>query len=132
MLYSKIYKSHYPLKTGLDIQLMNEKERLTISKWVNGIEIDIKCHNYNEIKRAIKCGADYAKQINIIYSGDIKDVAKRIREKRYCGEFDENDIDFINQVIYGHKYNWFLSSFFFPIQRPKIENEEPNLTRNLC
>lgn len=124
MIYSKIYKSYYPIKTGLDIQLINEKERRIISKWLSGIKMDIECYNYNEIKKSIKCGADYAKQIKITYKGNIKDVANRIKEKRFCGEFDKYDIDFINQVIYRHKYNWFLSSFFFPIQNTKKEYED--------
>lgn len=117
MLYSNIYKRYFPIKSTAAISLMSEKERKCLSHWLSVIKKEIEILNSVRMRKACERRQPYFKQTIITYSKEPQLLAKKIRENRDCGSLECDDIDFINDVIYRHKYNTFLAIFIFPIRR---------------
>lgn len=123
MLYSQIYKKYFPINHSSDVFFMSDKERKILSKWIKFVELDIEIYNVTKEQRGIKTGAYFAKQIVHTYSKSVSLLADKIKADNY-GSLEKDDIDFINDVIYRHKYISLLSAFVFPIRKKDKPDQE--------
>lgn len=126
MLHSRFFKNYYPIKNVSDLFHMPQKDREILSKWLKTIQSDIDKYNYKSLINANKCGMNTCRQICMTYDKNTLLLAEKVcKISRFSFEIDEKDIDFINDVIYRHKYIWFISSYFFPINRTtNVEHTE--------
>lgn len=117
MLHSKLFKKYYPIKDISDLFHMPQKDRETLAKWLRMIQADVNANNYISTRNAEKCGSYKCTQIYFLYDKDILLLAEKIcKISNTYSEIDEQDIDFVNDVIYRHKYNWLISCYCFPIR----------------
>jgi len=104
MLYSKIYKRHFPVLSKYTE--FTEEEKKTLRKWVNTFEID--CEARRESYR--HSGILYYQDFNL----DLFEP-KKINEMIDKNQFDDLNLAILNIIIYRHKYNAFLSIWCFPL-----------------
>lgn len=123
MLRSRFFTKYYPIKDVSDLFYMSQNDREVLGKWLRTIQSDVEVHNYSLVQNAGKRGFDKCTQICISYDRDISLLAEKIcKISSNYSEIDERDVDFINDVIYRHKYIWFISSYCFPIRNKDTKN----------
>ena len=115
-LYEKLYKKYFPIKSTSIFYEMEKKEFDILTKWIKNIEDDILYMNINSRSRAVKAGADFYRQIKLDYSKSINDLHLLLQNKQFS-KLDKEDLEFVNDVLYRHKYNTFISYFIFPIRK---------------
>ena len=110
-LYGKLYKKYFPIKSTSIFYEMEKKEFGILTKWIKNIESQ---------SRAKKVGADFYRQIKSEYPKSINDLHLLLQNKQFS-KLDKEDLEFVNDVLYRHKYNTFISNFIFPI-RKRVHN----------
>lgn len=124
MLHSRFFKKYYPIKDVSDLLYMPQKDREILGKWLRTIQSDVNANNYNSIRNAEKCGLNRCAQICIYYDRDIPLLAEKIcKISSTYSEIDKRDMDFINDIIYRHKYVWLISCYCFPIRNKDTKND---------
>ena len=113
-LYEKLYKKYFPIKSTSIFYEMEKKEFDILTKWIKNIENDILYMNINSRSRAVKAGADFYRQIILDYPK--YDLYFLLQNKQFS-KLDKEDLEFVNDVLYRHKYNTFISYFIFPIRK---------------
>ena len=113
-LYEKLYKKYFPIKSTSIFYEMEKKEFDILTKWIKNIEDDILYMNINSRSRAVKAGADFYRQIILDYPK--YDLYFLLQNKQFS-KLDKEDLEFVNDVLYRHKYNTFISYFIFPIRK---------------
>lgn len=114
-LYGKLFKKHYPIRSTSIFYEMKKRECDILTRWVKNLECDILCWNIGSKKRAAKAGVNFCKQIKLAYSKSINDLYLLLKNKQFA-KLDEEDLEFVNNVLYRHKYKPFISYFLFPIK----------------
>lgn len=107
-IYGKLYKKYFPIKSTSIFYEMDEKECDILTRWIRNIEGDISSWNIKSQMRAVKQGAGFCRQIKLDYPKSIKDLYLLLKNKQFSG-LDEEDLKFVNDVLYRHKYNAFIS-----------------------
>lgn len=115
-LYGKLYKKYFPIKSTSIFYEMGKKEFDILTKWIKNIENDISCWNIESQTRAVRAGTDFCRQINLNYPKSINDLYLILQNKQFS-RLDKYDLEFVNDVLYRHKYNAFISNFVFPIKK---------------
>lgn len=115
-LYGKLYKKYFPIKSTSIFYEMEKKEFDILTKWIKNIENDILYRNIESQSRAKKVGADFYRQIKSEYPKSINDLHLLLQNKQFS-KLDKEDLEFVNDVLYRHKYNTFISYFIFPIRK---------------
>lgn len=115
-LYGKLYKKYFPIKSTSIFYEMEKKEFDILTKWIKNIENDILYRNIESRSRAVKAGADFYRQIKLDYPKSINDLHLLLQNKQFS-KLDKKDLEFVNDVLYRHKYNAFISYFIFPIRK---------------
>lgn len=110
MFNSNLYKKHYPIQSPSDLYEMSEKDRRKLSNWICGMEADVQNWNYREAVRGSR------RRIVINYCGDIKHLSQKI-EAMNAAEISDEDLSFVNEVLYRHKYILPVSLYSFPIKK---------------
>lgn len=111
-LYGKLYKKYFPIKSTSIFYEMEKKEFDILTKWIKNIE---------SRSRAVKAGADFYRQIKLDYPKSINDLHLLLQNKQFS-KLDKEDLEFVNDVLYRHKYNTFISYFIFPIRKSVHQN----------
>ena len=93
-----------------------KKEFGILTKWIKNIENDILYRNIESQSRAKKARADFYRQIKSDYPKSINDLHLLLQNKQFS-KLDKEDLEFVNDVLYRHKYNTFISYFIFPIRK---------------
>ncbi len=93
-----------------------KKEFGILTKWIKNIENDILYRNIESQSRAKKARADFCRQIKSDYPKSINDLHLLLQNKQ-SSKLDKEDLEFVNDVLYRHKYNTFISYFIFPIRK---------------
>ena len=106
-LYGKLYKKYFPIKSTSIFYEMEKKEFDILTKWIKNIESQ---------SRAKKVRADFCRQIKSDYPKSINDLHLLLQNKQFS-KLDKEDLEFVNDVLYRHKYNTFISYFIFPIRK---------------
>lgn len=123
MLYSEIFKNYYPVKDVSVLWNMSQAERKKLCRWMSTISKEVALHNTLLAKRQGKkgfrgfygCVITYDRQISLL-------VEKLCQISSSVSDIDDYDIDFINDVIYNHKYSIeLLRDVVFPIRNKKRE-----------
>lgn len=120
-LYGKLYKKYFPIKSTLIFYEMEKREFDILTKWIKNIENDILYRNIESRSRAIKAGADFYRRIKIDYPKSINNLHLLLQNKQFS-KLDKEDLEFVNDVLYRHKYNTFISYFIFPIRKSVHQN----------
>ena len=115
-LYGKLYKKYFPIKSTSIFYEMEKKEFGILTKWIKNIENDILYRNIESQSRAKKARADFCRQIKSDYPKSINDLHLLLQNKQFS-KLDKEDLEFVNDVLYRHKYNTFISYFIFPIRK---------------
>ena len=115
-LYGKLYKKYFPIKSTSIFYEMEKKEFDILTKWIKNIENDILYRNIESQSRAKKVRADFCRQIKSDYPKSINDLHLLLQNKQFS-KLDKEDLEFVNDVLYRHKYNTFISYFIFPIRK---------------
>ena len=109
IIYSEIYKNHFPLKERFTE--FTEQEKKSLCHWANIFRTEV-----------------YAREIEMGYRGcrlfptynlneyDEKIMVDMINQN--C--FDDRYLAILNAIIYRHKYNAVLSICFFPMLKPNL------------
>lgn len=109
MFNSSFFKKHYPIQSQTELYEMSEKDRRKLSNWICGMEADVQNWNYREAVRGSR------RRIVINYCGDIKHLSQKI-EAMNAAEISDEDLSFVNEVLYRHKYILPVSLYSFPIK----------------
>lgn len=127
MLKSKIYKTYYPLKNVSDVFHMTKKDKSILIKWLNTIKTDIDIYNFQKARKG-----GMQRGIYLFYDRDISALTEKISkmDTNSC-EIDERDINFLNNVIYRHKYIGIISMYCFPCSSDRKEKCVQNAAENL-
>lgn len=115
-LYGKLYKKYFPIKSTSIFYEMDEKDCGILTRWIKNIESDISCWNMESQMKAVRQGADLCRQIKLTYPKPIENLYLLLKNKQFS-RLDEEDLEFINDVLYRHKYNSVISSFIFPTNK---------------
>lgn len=115
-LYGKLYKKYFPIKSTSIFYEMEKSEFDILTKWIKNIESDILCWNIKSQNRAIRTGVDFCRQIELDYPKSIDDLHLLLQNKQFS-RLDKEDLKFVNDVLYRHKYNVFISNFIFPVRK---------------
>ena len=110
MFNSSFFKKHYPIQSQTELYEMSEKDRRKLSIWIYVIEADVQNWNYREAARGSR------RRIVINYCGDIKHLSQKI-EAMNAAEISDEDLSFVNEVLYRHKYILPVSLYSFPIKK---------------
>lgn len=110
MFNSSFFKKHYPIQSQTELYEMSEKDRRKLSNWIYVIEADVQNWNYREAVRGSR------RRIAINYCGDIKQLSQKIGTMN-AAEISDEDLRFINEVLYRHKYILPVSLYSFPIKK---------------
>ena len=123
MFYSNIYKKYFPILKNEDLNNLTEKELDSLYKWICTIDNEIYNLNHSNLLEAVKKGTYRMYVVEYDYERDKDFLLKNLMKKNFKAINDE-DLSFINNVIYRHKYNFFLSMYQFPILdgRKYVEN----------
>lgn len=113
-LYGTLFKKYYPIKNTSIFYEIKKREYDILTKWVKNFEREILCWNIGSKKRAAKAGINFCQQIKLTYSKSINDLYLLLKNKQFT-KLDEEDLEFVNNILYRHKYNPFISFFIFPI-----------------
>lgn len=114
MIYSNLYKKYFPIKSIDDLFKIDEKDLRVLGKWVFNIELEMDAINLQAWQNSRRVDSFYICLLKTNYKKD----PHILESKFYNRDFHSLDIDdliFINNVLYRHKYNWFISSFQFPV-----------------
>lgn len=114
-LYDTLFKKYYPIKNTSIFYGIKEREYDILTRWVKNIESDILCWNVVSKERAAKSGMKFYQQIKLTYPKSVNDLYLLLKNKQFT-KLDEEDLEFVNDVLYRHKYNPFISYFIFPIK----------------
>jgi len=115
-LYGKLYKKYFPIKSASIFYEMDEREFDVLIRWIKNIERDISSWNMEAQMRAMKQGACLYRRVKLTYSKSIKNLYLLLKNKQFS-RLDEEDLEFINDVLYRHKYNSIFSCFLFPTNK---------------
>ena len=115
-LYGKLYKKYFPIKSTSIFYEMEKNEFDILTKWIKNIDNDILCWNIESQNRAKRTGVDLCRQIKLDYPKSINDLHLLLQNKQFS-RLDKEDLKFINDVLYRHKYNAFISNFIFPVTK---------------
>lgn len=116
LLYSKLYKKYYPIKGSATLYEMDEIELNVLIKWIKNIENEISVWNIESEMRAMRRGSGLCRQIKLTYSKPIKSLYSLLKNKQFS-MLDEEELTFVNDVLYIHKYNSVISWFTFPTNK---------------
>lgn len=123
--HSRFYKRNFPVDS-ISLQLMSEKDRKKLHKWVNGFVFDNQRQKYKVYEKIRRGTYDELSSFYIIDKHTeeiISSLALSIKEHRaITGELE---LIILNQIIYRHKYNALISMFVFPVSdelRNKVAN----------
>lgn len=104
MLNNKIYSKYFPVKSH--VTQFDEEEKKTLCTWASTFKTEVRVR---EIEKS-KSGRVY------IYSYDMsKYDEKTMRDMIRQNCFDDENLAMLNIILYRHKYNAFLSLWFFPM-----------------
>lgn len=115
-LYGKLYRKYFPIKSASIFYEMDEKEFGILIRWIKNIESDISCWNMESQMKAVKQGTALCRQVKLIYPKPIDNLYLLLKNKQFS-RLDEDDLEFVNDVLYRHKYNSVISYFIFPTNK---------------
>ena len=115
-LQGKLYKKYYPIKKSSVFYEMDEKDLNVLTRWIQNIGVDISIWNMESRNRTMRQGGDLCRQIKITYSKSIKELCLLLKNKQFS-LLDKEDLDFVNDVLYRHKYNPIVSLYLFPTRK---------------
>lgn len=115
-LYGKLYKKYFPIKSTSIFYEMENKECDTLTRWIKNIKKDILRWNIESVSRATRTGTVFCRQIKLDYPKSINDLWLLLKTRQFS-RLDEEDLKFVNDVLYKHKYNAVISYFVFPIKK---------------
>lgn len=116
MFNSNLYKKYFPIKSIDDLFKIDLKDLKTLGRWVSNIQLEMDSINFQAWHNSRKIDSFYICLLKTNYKKNPKDLEYKIYNKDFYG-LDIDDLIFINNVLYRHKYNWFISSYQFPIIR---------------
>ena len=111
MREEKIFKAHYPLTDGRDIYDMTRREKEKLAEWVYYFILDHKAivgHEMLKVSKKYKGEERFRHthaSLHIDYSkyNDTPRLSQKIKKGQVLN-LDEEDIAFINGVLYFHRY----------------------------
>lgn len=127
MIYSKLYKDHYPFRSCSDVFALSQEEKARLIHYIEHYPGHISDKLHNARKCGIKVeGWDIPKgwkadlRAFVLPSTGLVDVLYALQKK--CDELiskierelalTDSDMDNINRILYSHKYcrplSWFL------------------------
>lgn len=115
-LYGKFYEKYYPIKSTSIFYEMDETEFGILTRWIKNIENDISSWNMKNQMKAVRQGDNLCRQVKLTYSKPIENLYLLLKNKQFY-KLDEEDLEFINDVLYRHKYNSIISCFIFPTNK---------------
>ncbi len=121
MLYSEIFKNYYPVKDVSVLWNMSQAERKKLCGWMSNISKEVALRNALLAKRRLIKGFRTVCVCTITYDREIPLLVEKIRQiSSSVSDIDDYDIDFINDVIYNHKYSiGLLRDMAFPIRKKR-------------
>ena len=121
MLYSEVFKSYYPVKDASVLWYMSQVEREKLCGWMSNISKEVVLRNALLAKRRLIKGFRTVCVCTITYDREIPLLVEKIRQiSSSVSDIDDYDIDFINDVIYNHKYSiGLLRDMAFPIRKKR-------------
>ena len=111
MLKSKLYSKYFPIRE--QHTQFDEEEKKTLSKWVCRFKREVQVRELQKTKEYSSMGISHLVRFPSydIDKYDEKIMVDMIQQNR----FDDEYLAMLNLIIYRHKYNAFLSIFFFPM-----------------
>lgn len=121
MLFSRMYKNYYPIKSCHDLFLMNDKDRDKLAKWITSFKI--KINTEAGIKQSLL--NRYFPMLCQLSQKDYDRLKRKLALKNtLCDLEDKAVIQIINTVLYRHKYNTVISFFVYPFLLYEIEENK--------
>ena len=108
-----MYKKYYPVKSSADIVNMDINNKRKLIKWIKSIIADVDVYNVQSRKHAGTAGCKECWRINFQPDkGYIDSVCQKITTEPFS--LTAEDIQFVNFVLYRHKYIGIISAYYFP------------------
>ena len=115
-VHSRLYKKYYPIQGVQSFHDMDTKDFDVLLRWILTAERDVVLYNDVSMKQAVRQGIDRYRGIVITYTKPVQDLCSLLADGKF-EQLDECDLEFINDVLYRHKYNSFVSLYIFPTRR---------------
>lgn len=109
LLYGKLYRKYYPIKSPSIFYEMDEKECDILTRYIKNIEEDIFARNVESEMQALRKRTGLCRQIKVTYPKPIDNLYSLLK-KRQFSRLDE-------EVLYRYKYNSIISCFIFPTNK---------------
>lgn len=110
MLKSKLYKQHFPILSRYTEFTEKEKNKLCI--WAGMFKKEVVYREWRKINSAHKVEfcSYFMKSYNL----------EKMTEMINKNHFDEENLFWLNAILYRNKYNFVMSLWLFPVLQPQF------------
>lgn len=110
MIFSKLFKQYYPLRSIQDLFMMDKADRDTLADWMRKFDMEIESHGER------LCEKGYGKLlINKIPDKDFNKLKGKLAAHDTLSELEaEIVVQFLNAVMQRNKYRAIITFFVCP------------------